>query len=429
MERFNRTKIAEGVHFSTIFDDRFKTSRISVYMVTDIDKDKCLANIAASWLLARSCREYPSFRELGCKLDSLYGMHIMSGTTKIGDHQVVNISTSFINDEYSLDGKSIYEEAAKLMCGVLFEPNVTDGAFSDEDFMQEQRQLDEALDAQFNDKRAYAKRRFTEIMFKDEKCGVDLCGSKELVAALTSEEAYNAYLELLKITRVEIICLGSSSTDKVKDIFTQYFSGLKRDVVFSDNEIVLTAGETKHKTDSMDVVQSKLMLGYRTGCAEPDERATAFKLMSAVLGGTAHSKLFNNVREKLSLCYYCMSSYDAQKGALFIESGVEHENVEKTKQAIMNEINEMIKGNITDEEIAAAKLSMANSYETTVDTPTGTIAWYFSEILKETYKTPAERTAMINAVTKEEIVEAAKGLTLDTVYVLTGNGKESESDE
>ena len=152
MERFKRTEIANGVYFNTIFDDRFKTSRILVSMLTDIDKDKCASYTAVSGLLVHSCREYPSFLKLSRRLDSLYGTTLSGSSGKRGDLQMVNISATGISDDYSLDGESVYEEMARLLCGAVFEPNVIDGAFAEEDFRQEQRQLIDAIDAPLRQK-------------------------------------------------------------------------------------------------------------------------------------------------------------------------------------------------------------------------------------------------------------------------------------
>ena len=395
-------------------------------MLTDIDKDKCASYTAVAGLLVHSCREYPSFLQLSRKLDSLYGTTLSGSSGKRGDLQMVNISAVGISDDYSLDGESVYEEMARLLCGAVFEPNVIDGAFAEEDFRQEQRQLIDAIDAQFNDKRMYAKKQFLGVMCADEKYGVDLCGTKEQVNALTAKDVYNAYLELITTARVEIVCLCANNTDNVRGIFAERFASVKREPKFSDSVVVPRAEKVKEKTECIDVVQSKLILGFRTECANPDERVEAVKLMSAVLGGTAHSKLFNNVREKLSLCYYCVSSYDPVKGIMTIESGVQKENIEKTKKAVLAELEEMKKGNITDEELESAKLSMSNSYLTSVDSSAGTQGWYLAQVLRGTERTPQQQAEIIGAITKEEVAAAANRLTLDTVYVLTGNDEEGE---
>ena len=419
MENYKREKIAPGVHFSAIRDERFKTSRIAVAMLTDIDREKAPALSTLSGVLAHSCEEYPTFLELSRKLDSLYGTTLTGSSGKRGENQIVMLGVSGINDSYSLDGGSVYEEMAKLLCSVLFRPNVKDGAFVEEDFRQEQRQSLDAIDALFNDKRAWAKKRLFEEMCEDEKYGINVLGTKEQVNALTAKSLYEQYKELLKTARIEIICLCANDTENVKGIFAEQFASIERDVQTGEEEIVKSAERVREITDTLEVNQSKLMLGFRTGCAEPEKEAEATKLMSAVLGGTAHSKLFNNVREKQSLCYYCAAGFDPLKGVMTVESGVEKANIEKTKNAILKEIEDMKNGVITDEEIENTKRSIANSYLTSVDSSAGTLSWYLSQILKGKSLSPQEQADVICAVTKEEIVAAANRLSLDTVYTLT----------
>ena len=427
LEKLKRVQIAEGVYFNTIFDNRFKTSRIAVTMLVGLDKDKVAANAIVPNILTRSCKAYPTYFEFSQKLDMLYGTSITGINSKMGDFQALTLYAVGIDDKYSLDGESVNKEMAEIICDVLFDPNVENGEFKEEDFKQEQRQLIEAIDAQFNNKRAYSMKRFLEVMFKDEKYGINKYGTKEQVLALTSKDAYNAYLEIIKTAKVEIMCLGSNDNDDVCRLFKEKFSSIERDFAEGENVVVPRATEVKEQTDRLDVEQSKLILGFRTDCAEPSDKVSGMKLTSAVLGGTAHSKLFNNVREKLSLCYYCSSAYDSNKGLLYIESGVQKENIEKAKAAILNEIEEMKKGNITDEEMTSTKLSLCNKYMTSVDSPSGTQAWYLAQMLKGKPISPQEQAELINAVTKEQVVAAANKLTLDTVYVLTKNDSEEEN--
>ena len=424
LEKLKRVQIADGVYFNTIFDDRFKTSRIAVTMLVELDKEKVSANAIVPNILTRSCKAYPTYLELNRKLDELYGTSIVGVNGKMGDFQGLTLYAVSIDDRYSLDGESVNKEMAQLICDILFDPNVENGEFKEEDFKQEQRLLLDAIDAQFNNKRSYSMKRFLEVMFKDEKYGINKYGTKEQVLSLTPKSAYNAYREIVKTAKVEIMCLGSNDNDDVCKLFAEKFSSVERDFKEGKTVVIPKATEVKEQTDTLDVEQSKLIMGFRTDCAEPSDKVPQMKFTSAVLGGTAHSKLFNNVREKLSLCYYCSSSYDPNKGLLYIESGVQKENIEKAKAAILNEIEEMKKGNITDEEMESTKLSLCNKYMTSVDSPLGTQSWYLMQMLKGKPISPQEQAELIKAVTKEQVVEAANKLTLDTVYVLTKNDSE-----
>ncbi len=421
LEKLKREKLAEGMYFSTIYDDRFKTGRISVTMLVDLDENKAAANAIVPNILTRSCKAYPTFLQLSRKLDSIYGASLTGANGKLGDFQTLSLSAAGIDDRYSLDGESVSKEMAELLCCALFEPNAENGCFSEDDFKQEQRQLFDAIDAQFNDKRAYSVKRFLETMFKGDKYGVNKYGTKEQVTALTSKTAYEAYLEILKTAKIEIMYLGSSSTDDICRLFKEKFSAVERTPKEGKTVVLAESDKVTQQRDSLDVVQSKLILGFSTNCADPDDKVPEMKLACALLGGTAHSKLFNNVREKLSLCYYCTSNYNPSKGFITIESGVQTENIEKAKEAILREIEEMKKGNITDDEMNSTKLSLTNRYMSSVDSAVGTQAWYTAQLLKGKQTSPEEEAQAIGAVTKEQVIEAINKIKLNTIYVLTND--------
>lgn len=428
MENLKRVQIADGVYFNTIFDERFKTSRIAVTMLVELKRDTVAANAVVPNILTRCCEEYPTFLQLSRELNMMYGASLSGRSGKLGEVQPITISVAGIDDKYSLDGESVYKHMAELLCSVLFRPKLVNGCFDEEDFKQEQRQMLDTIDAEFNDKRVYAFNRMLEIMCGEELYSINKYGTKEQVSALTAEDVFKAYKNILKTARVEIMCLGSSDTAEVCELFKKHFSAVERRLGTYKTEVIEKADKVKEHTDKLDVTQSKLIIGFRTAVAQPMEEVEQTTLMSVVLGGTAHSKLFLNVREKLSLCYYCASRFDSYKGIMYIESGVEKQNIEKAKKAILEQVEDMKNGNITDEEISSAKLSVSNSYLTSVDSSAGTQSWYIGQILKGTQRTPQEEADIISAVTKEQIVTAANKLTLDTIYVLTGNDENADEE-
>jgi predicted Zn-dependent peptidase len=161
-----------------------------------------------------------------------------------------------------------------------------------------------------------------------------------------------------------------------------------------------------------------MLMGFRTDVIGKSNDVMAMRVAIALLGGTAHSKLFNNVREKLSLCYYCSARYNRVKGIVSIESGVEKENIEKAKNAILNELQEMVNGNITDFEIEATKLSMCNDFVSICDYDSGIETWYLSQLMDGELISVEDACNRVNNVTKKQIIQMASKLQLDTIYVL-----------
>ena len=412
MNFINRNEIANGVYFTNIKDSRFKTMKISVNIVVPLSVETASENALVGGLLVRSCKKYPDFTVLSKKLSSLYGADLTSSLSKHGESQVIKISVSGLDDRYSLDDVSIAKELSELLCSVIFEPNVKNNAFIESELEQERRQLLDVIDSEFNEKRIYAMGQLIKHMCKDEVFGIKRYGTAEKIKAATAESLCKAWQNLLKTAKFEILYIGDSPADKAKEVFAKAFANIERNVVTSSTDVV------KNVTEEMELSQSKLVMGFRTQISAGDEEAVAERLMCAVLGGTASSKLFNNVREKQSLCYYCSSSYDSIKGIMYINSGVEGENLEKAEKAILKEIEDMKNGEITDFEIEATKLAVVNSFKSSSDSVSGIENWYTGRIFNGDLETVEEVSAEVNAVTKEQIVNAANKLLLDTVYVL-----------
>lgn len=420
MNKLETLKIANGVNFMKVKDNRFKTVRICAMAILPLEKDTVSAYALLTQVLTRSCGEYPDFTELSRKLSSLYGASLEAGVRKIGENIGLVFSVKGIDDRYALNNEKVSAELSELLCKIIFEPKLVDGNFDREEIEQERRQLIDLCDSELGDKRVYANNRLLELMCKDEAYGIRRYGSAELVNKVTAEDLRIAHETMLKSAQFEIFYAGESSADTAQKVFTEKFSSLERDAVKLHTKVVRKAESVKEFTDTMEVAQAKLLMGFRTDCASPEEDVTAMRLMCAILGAGANSKFFKNIREKQSLCYYCFSRYHRAKGIMTVESGVEFDNVEKTKNAVLTELRAMQNGDITDDEINFAKLSVANDFVTVFDSVAGIQEWYLSQIGDGKLLSVEEATAEFNAVTKEQIVAAANKLTLDTVYVLRG---------
>ena len=420
MYEFKKKTICDGVSFGNIKDDRFKRGRINATLIVPLDKKNAAANALLSCVLTRSCKKYPDFTSLNRKLDELYGAALYPSVSKYGDFQTVTLSVSGLDDRYALDGKSISSEITELLCSILFEPNITNGHFLEEDFQQEKRQLIENIDAEFNDKRSYAIRRCIEIMCRDELFSISRFGSREDVAALTQENIYKAWKSLLDNARAELCMLGSTPYEKALEGFKKYFDGKPRKMTGS-TKIISDVGEVKRIVETEEIVQSKLVMGFRSAYPKTVRERIANTLMSMILGGTPTSKLFQNVREKQSLCYYCSSNVNNNKGIMLIDSGVETDNIEKTESAVMEQITALVHGNVTDEELLSAKKALKNLYISTMDSLSAMHAWYMGSVLSSLVASPLEEAEIVDDITKEEVVELANRIKLDTVFSLIGN--------
>lgn len=418
MNQMNRKRLADGVYFNSVKDDRFKTMRITANIIVPLSAETASANALLLGVLSRSCAAYPDFTSLSRKLFSLYGADIAANFGKAGDRQVLSLSISGLDDRYSLDGESISRELTRLLCEVIFSPNLKDNAFIPSEVEQERRQLLDLIDSEFNDKRSYANSQLVKNMFGSTPFGVKRYGTAEAIKAVTPASLYDTWKQLLGTAHFEIMYIGDSSPDMAESVITEAFSSYKRTPAEIVSVPYISDSEEKTVVEEMELSQSKLVMGFRSTIALPSEQVYAMSLMSAVLGGTASSKLFLNVREKQSLCYYCASRYEKHKGVLYVDSGVESANIEKAREGILKEIEDMKNGEISEFELNSAKLAMINAFNSSNDSIEGIETWYGGQLFNPEIRSIEELSEIYMAITEEDIVAAANTLTLDTVFVL-----------
>lgn len=422
MSQLQRMPLAQGAYFNSVQDGRFKTVLIEANLIVPLNADTASANALLTYVMSRSCSAYPTYRSLCRKLSALYGAELSVSLGKAGDRQILSFTLTGLDDRYALDGESIAAQLSELLCQLIFAPNVRDNSFLPSETEQGKRELLDLIDSEFNEKRIYAIGQTISAMCSNEVFGVRRYGNAEGVKAQTPQSLFATWQNVLQTADFEIMYVGDSQPDKAVAVFTKAFADVRREPAEIATQFVAKADKVNRVCEEMDVSQAKLVMGFRGGRALPDRQVIASQLMAAVLGGTATSKLFCNVREKQSLCYYCAARYDKHKGILMIDSGVEGENIQRLEAGILHEIDDMQIGNITDFELEATKLAVINAYYSSNDTVRGIGSWYMNQIFDGAICSIEEMAQRIREVTKQDVIEAAKLLSLDTVYVLKNKG-------
>lgn len=407
-----------GINLTTLTDPKLKTSGFMIKLISPLTEENAAANAAAAFMLEDSCSEYPSITAFSRRLAELYGASIQTGVSRFADSSVITLSASCIADRYALEGEEISTELARLMIMCLFAPVTENGSFPEKSFALKKQELVDDIDADINDKRLYALKKAGMIIYRSEPSGISVKGEREAAMAMTAPKAYEAYKQLLEGARIEIYYVGSGMTDNCCRTIENAFAGLRRKNVYTP-KITPSAPKTapEYKSEYLDVAQSKMVMAYKTNI---DNEAIA-RVFNALLGATPFSLLFKNVRERLSLCYYCSSSINFKKQTLFIDSGVEKDNIEAARKEIENQMNAAAKGDFSDELLEQTKLFITCSLKAINDSPRAVSGWYFSQCLndEESIKTPEMLIDEIERVTKEQTAEYAASFTPDTVYILT----------
>lgn len=415
-----RVRLAPGVEGIFIQNPRFKTTRVSLYFYLPLRAETLSRNALLPYLLAGGCKAYPDFQRLQKKLNSLYGASLFGTADKAADSQVLQLTLSALDDSFALDGHPVWIDCAQLLRQIVFQPNLEGEAFAEDQFQQEKRLFIERIEGEINDKRIYAKNRCLSEMCADEPYGLPRLGTKAGAEALTASDVYWAWREVLQTAYVRISAVGASRPDAVFQAFAEAFAGLGRaDAQLSKNVSRKRAERVREVEDTMDVAQGKLVLGFRTGDAGPLSGRVPLYIFTDLFGGGPYSRLFANVRERLSLCYYCAARSNYNKGILTVESGVETQNAQKARTEILRQLDVMRAGEFTDQELAASKLAKGDLVRSVLDTPADTEGWYAAQVFDPSPLSPEAMAAAVQNVTREQVVEAARRISLDTVYRLS----------
>lgn len=424
MERKN---ICPGVSFCTHITKQFKTSVVSLNIIAPLDGSATKRTLLTH-LLARTNKEYPTITAMNRKLASLYGATLSPSVKKIGEAQVLTLSLVCLDDRFSLGGESVLKDSISLLLSCLFMPDITPDGFKKENVEREKRLLIEKMESEKDDKRIYALSRMIEEMCCDEFYGIDRLGRQKDVASITEKELLDCWKDLLFKNPIQINVTGNFAEEEITDLIKAKFDALgrkKEDICEIRTEFISEAHDSKIITEKQKIKQGKLVIGLRAGMTYDMDNFAAIKMMTAIFGSGTFSKLFMNVREKMSLCYYCSARLIDSKGIITVESGVETENAYKALDAIKNELDDVRNGNFTDEIIENARLSLIDSYKSFGDSVVYLDTWATMQCNKPDFRTPEDYAAMMKGVSREEIIVAANMVTEDTVFILESE-KEAE---
>lgn len=419
----NTKKIKSGVYFHSMVDKKFKFNRISVNFVVKMNSKEVSSNALLSFLLRKRCQQYSNMLDLGKKLQQLYGANLFSGCKKIGDNQVITFGISSLDDEISLNGEDLNKQVAKLLDCIIFEPIIESGKFVEEDLTIEKQNLIELVESEYNDKKLYALNQAMYHLFDGEGYGCNKYGDVESIRAIQNSKLMDAYRKMLTSAEIHIMFVGREKYSDCFDVFKNRFDSIDRDDIYvSESKKYIKLTEAKHKVEYDQVLQSKLVMGFASSKQYDFELDEVIMVMAALLGGTPMSKLFVNVREKMSLCYYCSARYDRFKGLIWIESGVENKNIEKAKVAILEQFEEIKSGKFSDDDLNKVIIFFEDKLKSVFDSPSGIENHYLSELCGNHVRSIDDVIDKIKHIKKQDIIQVANLYSLVIDYVITSEG-------
>ena len=417
-------QLTPGVVLRHYPDKRFKTAVLSLQLQRPLCREEASLNALLFSVLLRGTAKNPDMRAITAKLDGLYGAAVNPLMRRIGDRQTIGLFLSCLEDRFALPGDRVLSPSLDMVREILLEPKRVHGIFDPEFVESEKKNLIADIEAELNDKRAYAASRMLRDMCAGDSFALSLRGEKEDVEAITAQSLYAHYQKVLTTSPVELFFVGSASAEEVAKELMPLANAIAADPMTlpAQTPLNLTA-EKREFSETMDVNQCKLSMGFTTPITNQHPDFAAMQVFNALYGSGMTSKLFMNVREKLSLCYYAGSGYYGSKGIVTVSSGIEADKYETARAEILRQLALTADGEITEAELSAAKQGLISGLRSVPDAPGALENFYGTAyIANMRYDLPGYIEA-ISAVTAEDVARCAKTVALHTVFFLKGEAK------
>ena len=418
-------KIAEGVEGLFIKNTRFNTTLISLNFYMPLKSETVSGNAMLTYILSTCSGRFGGFKEMNRHLNMLYGADVAVSAMPVGSTQLIRFVITAINDKYTLGGEQNVSAAADYLLSLLFEPRLQNGVFYEADLLRERRKMLEDLEAELNEKRNFARKRLKEEMFENDPFGLNKLGTKEAILNITADGLKKTLADMLNHAFVSVHAVGETLPEGLFEKIGERFSALKRGNI--TNCKILSAPKmrdtVKEVTDRMDVVQGKLVMGFTSSVYGDDSVSLPLMVAVDIFGGGPYSRLFSVVREKMSLCYYCSASSVRSRGFVMVDSGLEADNAEKAKNEILNQLQIVKNGEFSDFEFNSSIKSICGSLKSYNDSLSSIDLWYALKIYNQNLTTPEEMCEAVRKITREDVIAAAKSISLNTVYMLLPEAK------
>lgn len=419
----------DSVSLNVINTDKFKTAMIFFSLRTPKIKSIAADRLLLPGILRRGTLEYPSAAQLNLELDTLYASTVEIKLSHLGKNDLLTFSAEMLDNSFVTDGTDILDGVVKIISEMILRPITEGDCFPADTVKKERANVLDSLKSEINNPKTYAAARCAELLHGEDPDSSSIAELLKNVEKADGASTYRVYKSILNNAALDIYYVGALDSEQVAGSVKKHFANFKSNATPAIPVSAERFIKLKEVTEPFPVSQSKLSLGFRVGVCSKDEGYYAAILFNEIFGGSPASKLFMNVRERLSLCYYCSSHYDSYFGNITVSSGVDKANTELAKAEILAQLEDMKAGKISETEFSAAKLAFEHYCRQTYDYPFDIFTFYRSRGVLGVETTLEEHLKNITAVTLDEVIAIARSVTLDTVYLLEGTLSEEDEEE
>jgi predicted Zn-dependent peptidase len=415
-------KEMQGYKLHLVKTEKYKTNTIIWKMKAPLSKEDVTLRALLPHVLQSSSKNYPTTTLLRSYLDELYGMTLYVDLAKKGEFQIMSFVIEVANEKFLSDQNPLLQKALEFLAEILLNPNVQQNSFDSETVEKEKKTQKQRIQSVFDDKMRYSNLRLVQEMFKEEPYSLHVNGQLDDVDSITAENLYEYYQRAFQEDEMDLYIIGDVDEGEAVNTANRLFQFNKREsksVTDYQKKVIQSVNEVK---EEQDIKQGKLNIGYRTNIVYGDQDYFALQIFNGIFGGFSHSKLFMNVREKASLAYYAASRLESHKGILMVMSGIDFKNYDQAVGIIREQMEAMQKGDFTEDELSQTKAVIENQLLETIDTSRGMVEVLYHNVVSQVNINLDTWLEEMKNVNKEQIVNVAQKIQLDTIYFLTGMG-------
>lgn len=412
-----KISLKPGINLHIINTNKFKTNLVAVFLTTPLNKENVTKNALIPMILRRGSKTLKNLEEINNKLDEMYGASFDCGIDKTGDNQILKFYMESINNNFLPENENLLKESIEVLFDLIFNPETKNNSFKDEYVNSEKENLKQIIQGKIDNKAKYAYERCVEEMYKGKPFGLYKFGNTEELEKINAKDLYEYYKKLIAECKIDIFISGEIDESIEKDVVNILKLNEREPVYNKKSEELEEGRNTQTIEEHKEVSQGKLVIGLQVGKKDKDSKYSAI-IYNAILGGTPTSKMFQNVREKAHLAYVAGSNYVRQKNNVFIRCGIEIENYQKALDLIKVQIEDMKKGDFTEEDIKNAKTSIISTIKAIPEEQDSEITYNFGQEISGQKMKYEEYEQKINEVTKQSIIDIANSVKIDTIYFL-----------
>ena len=417
-------ELMPGVTLRCCRDTRFKQNCMTFQFIQEAGDETASLDALLPSVLMRGCESYPTLQAIANRADSLYGAAVGTLVRTVGDYHTTGLSFSSMEERFALPGDKILCPMLELMEEMLFSPVLENGVFPAAVVEQEKRNLLQYIDSMMDNKQTLALYKLGRFMGRKDPHYVSRLGEPEIIREITPESLYAHYRKLLRCSPFEIFYVGSAEPEAIASLLHPWLSRLDRDCTALPAHTGFLPSEGAELTEVMDVAQGKLCMGFVSTIDNRSPEIAALVIMNVIFGSGMTSKLFLNVREKLSLCYSVGSSLRGAKGLIFVYAGIDCDKEEVARKEILHQLDLCKQGQITREELESARQSVLSALATVTDSPRSIESTFSADAITGSVLKHEAYVEAIRKVTMEQVIAAANTVTLHSTLFLKGGAHE-----